>query len=220
MSDVTISYKNTTIATMDASGTKTLETQGTYCEDDISVEYVKPQGAGGNVYQDQDGYVVLDDQPGTTINTLPLSVTQNGTYTASAGTAYTPVTVNVGGGGGVQILSGSLTPASNTSTVTISELAGKSPHILIFKPAGDLGVITGQGVRAFGECVIWYDEPSFVAISTNSSGSSIAGYDRGARVPTSSDVFYNDNGVITVKTGSGGGGWILGGVTYAWAAVV
>lgn len=35
---------------------------------------------------------------GVTVN--PLSVTQNGTYTAPSGTAYSPVTVNVEGGGG------------------------------------------------------------------------------------------------------------------------
>jgi hypothetical protein len=30
---------------MDASGTKTLETAGKYCEDDIGIEYVKPSGS-------------------------------------------------------------------------------------------------------------------------------------------------------------------------------
>ncbi len=42
MSDITVKYKGSTIATMDASGTKTLETQGKYCEDDIEIAYVKP----------------------------------------------------------------------------------------------------------------------------------------------------------------------------------
>lgn len=45
MSDVDIKYKNQVIASMDASGTKTLETDGTYCDDDIVVEYTKPSGA-------------------------------------------------------------------------------------------------------------------------------------------------------------------------------
>lgn len=44
MSDVTIKYKGQSIATMDASGTKTLNTQGKYCEANIGVEYVKPSG--------------------------------------------------------------------------------------------------------------------------------------------------------------------------------
>lgn len=36
---VTISYKNSTIATMDATGVKTLLTGSTFCEDDIVVSY-------------------------------------------------------------------------------------------------------------------------------------------------------------------------------------
>lgn len=47
MSDITISYKGSSIATMDATGTKTLLTEGKYCEDDIEVVYVKPSGGGG-----------------------------------------------------------------------------------------------------------------------------------------------------------------------------
>ena len=46
MSDVTIIYKGQPIATMDATGSKTLNTQGNLCEDDIGVEYVKPAGGG------------------------------------------------------------------------------------------------------------------------------------------------------------------------------
>ena len=63
MSDVTVSYKGADIATMDASGTKTLQTQGKYCEGDISIAYVKPSG-GGSVAQkdvnfyDYDGSIV------------------------------------------------------------------------------------------------------------------------------------------------------------------
>lgn len=52
----------------------------------------------GAVTQDQDGYLVLSDEPGTNIDVEPLSVTTNGTYTAPTGTAYSPVTVNVSGG--------------------------------------------------------------------------------------------------------------------------
>ena len=49
MSDITINYKGSAIATMDASGTKTLLTDGKYCEDDIEVVYVKPGGGGSSV---------------------------------------------------------------------------------------------------------------------------------------------------------------------------
>ena len=54
----------------------------------------------GQVYQDANGYLVLDDDPGSNIIVEALSATQNGTYTAPTGTAYSPVTVNVSGGGG------------------------------------------------------------------------------------------------------------------------
>lgn len=43
MADVTIKYKGANIATMDASGTKTLETSGKYCEGDVQVVYVDPE---------------------------------------------------------------------------------------------------------------------------------------------------------------------------------
>ena len=42
MSEVAINYKGSSIATMDASGTKTLQTSGSYCEGDISVVYTRP----------------------------------------------------------------------------------------------------------------------------------------------------------------------------------
>ena len=47
MADLTIKYKGNPIVEMTESGTKTLKTAGKYCEDDISVEYVKPAGGGG-----------------------------------------------------------------------------------------------------------------------------------------------------------------------------
>lgn len=42
MSDVNINYKGASIATLDATGTKTLLTQGKYCEGNIEVAYTKP----------------------------------------------------------------------------------------------------------------------------------------------------------------------------------
>jgi hypothetical protein len=43
MPDVNISYKGESIASMDASGSKTLNTQGKYCEGDITVQYTAPE---------------------------------------------------------------------------------------------------------------------------------------------------------------------------------
>ena len=44
MADVTLTYKGSTIAEMNNTGTKTLKTSGKYCEGDIGVSYVKPEG--------------------------------------------------------------------------------------------------------------------------------------------------------------------------------
>lgn len=51
------------------------------------------------------------------IDVQPLSVTQNGIYTAPDGVAYSPVTVNVSGGGGVNVGTDTWT---NSSTSTVS----------------------------------------------------------------------------------------------------
>lgn len=42
MSEITINYKGNSIATMDASGTKTLLTSGKYCEANLEVVYTRP----------------------------------------------------------------------------------------------------------------------------------------------------------------------------------
>lgn len=47
MADVSISYKNAEIATMSASGSKTLLTEDCFCEGNIVITYAKPGGGGG-----------------------------------------------------------------------------------------------------------------------------------------------------------------------------
>ena len=44
MADVTILYKGSNIVELNDSATKTLFTQGKYCEDNITIDYVKPSG--------------------------------------------------------------------------------------------------------------------------------------------------------------------------------
>lgn len=56
---------------------------------------------------------------GTPTTITPLNVTENGTYTAPTGTAYSPVTVNVSGGGGDPMVAG-YHILSGTATVTAS----------------------------------------------------------------------------------------------------
>lgn len=95
----TVTYKGSTLITVN-NQTRTLKTAGKYMEGDVILTDVTEGGGGGNVWQDAQGYVHLDDEGTTPITVEPLSVTQNGTYTATTGHAYSPVTVNVSGGGG------------------------------------------------------------------------------------------------------------------------
>lgn len=79
MSDVTIKYKGQSIATMDATGSKTLQTQGKYCEDDIEVIYDRPSGG-----IDMDAFATTG---------LDMAVVLSSTTTIRTGAfAYQPIT--------------------------------------------------------------------------------------------------------------------------------
>lgn len=65
MSDVTITYKGTTIAELSASGSKTLNTSGKYCEGDISITYDKPE-ASVVLVRDANGYIILPPEGSAT----------------------------------------------------------------------------------------------------------------------------------------------------------
>lgn len=49
MADVEISYNNSVIASLSDSGTEILETSETFLADDITIQYTKSGGGGGNV---------------------------------------------------------------------------------------------------------------------------------------------------------------------------
>lgn len=73
---------------------------------------------------------ILDIPTGGDVDIEPLSVTQNGTYTAPTGKAYSPVTVNVSGGGGEPL------PMAVTASSTFSQ----SPK----DPSGIFGDVAGN----------------------------------------------------------------------------
>lgn len=78
---------------------------------------VSSQGTNAGGYFHQPGYYQLTYGIGGTveIDIQPLSVTTNGTYQQS-GVAYSPVTVNVSGGGGSSVETKSYTNNDNTAT--------------------------------------------------------------------------------------------------------
>lgn len=79
---------------------------------------------------------------GSSTTITPLSVTENGTYTAPTGTAYSPVTVNVSGGGDIDIsnffgltkaVSGTFSvTGSSYSSYTVTHNLGVKPKLVIF----------------------------------------------------------------------------------------
>lgn len=79
-----------------ATADKILTGFGAYGKDGVWMDGSLVPGADdGYVYQDEDNYVVLDDDEGVGVGVIPLTVTENGTYNAGTRRAYNPVTVNV-----------------------------------------------------------------------------------------------------------------------------
>jgi hypothetical protein len=113
-------------------------------------------GGTGQVTQDQDGYIVLDDQPGTSVSVGPLSVAAGGTYTAPTGTAYSPVTVPTGsvtapstisGTGGGFSVSGST--ATITKTVSVTPVVSTAGYVTS-GTAGNSSISLGASITTLG----------------------------------------------------------------------
>lgn len=47
MADLEVTYKGNTILEMNESGTKSLDTSGKYCEDDITIDFTKNEAPNG-----------------------------------------------------------------------------------------------------------------------------------------------------------------------------
>lgn len=112
MSEVNINYKGSKIAGMDASGTKTLLTEGKYCEDDITVEYTRPSAPTPSYQSKTKSYT-------------PSETAQSETVTADSGyDALSQVSVSVGAVSSTYVGSG-ITRRSSTdltasgATVTV-----------------------------------------------------------------------------------------------------
>lgn len=105
MAEVEISYKGSNIATMNASGTKTLLTEAQYMEDDVTVTYTRPAAPSG---------------------TKNISITQNGattedvtSYASAQITANVPNTYSAGDEG--KVVSNGALVAQGSDTVTTND---------------------------------------------------------------------------------------------------
>lgn len=145
MADVEISYKGEQIASMNATGVKTLLTSAMFCEDDIVVEYTKPSAPSPTLQSKtvspstsqqtvspDSGYDGLSSvtvnampsgsatTPATTITANPtISVSASGLITASVSGSQS-VTPTVSSGYVSSGTSGTITVSgSNTSQLTV-----------------------------------------------------------------------------------------------------
>lgn len=87
---------------------------------------ISSQSTSAGGYFHQPGYYELVYATGEAIEieTEPLLVTENGTYTAPRGKAYTPVSVNVSGGGSATVATKTTTLSAVGQTLTFTGLSG------------------------------------------------------------------------------------------------
>lgn len=137
--------------------------------------------------------VVVNVSGGSSVDVEALSVTQNGTYTAPSGTAYSPVTVNVSGGGGASnVVSGTFTPTTTGSFEISTSYSGSGYPIafLVWRTSG-LQIST-QGMVDYS----WVKLNPSTPVSSNANGYALL-Y---SKVGTSYTASYSTSASINRST--------------------
>lgn len=147
MPDVTISYKGSSVAAMDASGTKTLETRGKYCEGDITVRYVKPGAAGA-----ADDKTYSFSNPA--IEAFISGVTYTSDYSSSSVEPYTQRSdANLGAPSGVDVaLNAGTLRQSNAGMVNAETVSAGTKTLYNYQPqkTGSYAVVNNGAISNFG----------------------------------------------------------------------
>lgn len=163
MSGVSISYKGAEIASLDDSGTKTLLTQGKYCEDDIEVAYTKPSGGGsswtGDITRINISLAYGELPPDVTMD-FPNAIVGISSLLreARAANGTTEVTINadriVGATNNSSITTGISNleqSASNITILTLNALDGSNPETgSQFLYGGSIQRVLGSPLIAYG----------------------------------------------------------------------
>lgn len=219
MSEITINYKGLAIATMDASGAKTLLTQGKYCEGDVEIVYARPSSSpilqsktktytpSGSQQTEtvtaDNGYDGLS-QVGITVNATP-----SGSVTAPSSVSGTGATVSAG-----------------TYKLTLSKTVSVTPNVtqagyISSGTAGNSNVSLQANVTT-KEATTYYTDEYDQYISANTY---IKGMQTIKGVTTNNIVAGNIKNGVTIQVGDssnpsriasvtgtyggGGGGWYV-----------
>lgn len=123
MADVSISYKGNEIASMNATGVKTLLTSSAFCEDDITVTYTKPAAPVPSLQTKSATYTPSTSQQTASITAdagydglNAVNVTVNAMPSGSATTPATTITANPS----ISVSSGGLITASVSASKSVT----------------------------------------------------------------------------------------------------
>lgn len=185
------------------TGTKSISSNGTH---DV-VGYASASVSVPNTYSAGDEGKVVSD--GALVSQTSETYTTNDTYDT---TLINSVTVNVSGGGGSSVCSGTFTPTENILAPSFNVGATIS-HFLVFPTTNIFGT---QSVKMFWSAYTEFGATDVYSLTSNNTGAA------------SVTRFYQDswftfsNGVVSCTnsgtSGAGNAGYWIAGATYQWYA--
>lgn len=191
------------------TGTKsiTITANGTTTEDVTNYASAQITANVPNTYAAADEGKVVNN--GTLVSQSSDTVTANDTYDT---TLINSLTVNVSGGGGGSVESGSFTPATNTQQYSIN-LNSDTYKLVVYWLSPDSPTALNHSLRV-DYCKGFRLNAGALSrlfgIYSNAGGSSWSG----ALTTTGSESSTFANGVLTIK-----GNYLIAGCTYNWVAV-